>query len=142
MKKRFVLTIILAFAFFGFTSDARTEANASGISFYKGTLSEALAVAKTENKFIFVDVYASWCGPCKKLKTTFKDPQVGAYFNKNFINVRIDGETEEGIKWRARYGISSYPTLLIIASDGYVKTRAEGFMKPQILINFGRRIVP
>jgi len=142
MKKNIAIVIILAFVFFGFKSDVRTEPKKSGIAFFKGSLKEALAVAKVENKFIFADVYATWCGPCKKLKTTFKDAEVGAYFNKNFINIRIDGETEDGIKWRNRYGVRSYPTLLIIGSDGNVKTRAEGFMKPRILINFGRRIMP
>ena len=142
MKKNITIVIFVAFVFLGFKTDDRTDAKSDGIVFFQGNWNEALALAKTENKPIFADVYATWCGPCKKLKSTFKDSQVGAYFNKNFINIRIDGETSAGKKWRNHYEISSYPTLLIIDQNGKVKTRAEGFMKPYILINFGRRIVP
>lgn len=52
-----------------------------GIQFFEGSYAVALAKAKAENKLLFVDIYASWCGPCKRLKaTTFRDPEVGAYF--------------------------------------------------------------
>ncbi|MEZ4839047.1 MAG: hypothetical protein R2782_07815 [Flavobacterium sp.] len=67
---------------------------------------------------------------------------MGAYFNKNFINIAIDGETEEGDKILNRYDIRSYPTLLILDTKGHVLARQTGFMKPYILINFGRRVVP
>lgn len=114
-----------------------------GIQFFKGTFHEALDKAKTENKPIFLDIYATWCGPCKKLKkTTFTDEEVGKYFNKNFINIAIDGETPEGKVLINKYHIRSYPSLLILDNKGEVKTRISGFQKPYILINFGKRIVP
>lgn len=114
-----------------------------GIAFFKGSWEEALIKAKEENKYIFIDFYTTWCGPCKKLKrTSFKDPEVGTYFNKNFINLSIDAESREGIEIARRYGVSSYPTLVITDHTGKQKTRTTGFKKPYILINFGRRIVP
>lgn len=129
--------------YFSFTIPTKDETVAKGIDFFKGTFQEALALAEKEQKYVFVEVYATWCGPCKQLKrTTFKDKEVGAYFNKNFINIAIDGETEEGDKILSRYQIRSYPTLLILDAKGRVLTRQTGFMKPYILINFGRRVVP
>ena len=90
-----------------------------------------------------MDVYASWCGPCKKLKkTTFKDEAVGEYFNKNFICVTIDGETDEGFAIIDKYKVRSYPTLVISDYEGNMLTKTTGFVKPHILINFGKRIVP
>ena len=73
---------------------------------------------------------------------SFKDAKVGEYYNKNFINVTIDAESREGIKIARRYGISSYPTLIITDYNGKPRTKTTGFKKPYILINFGRRIVP
>lgn len=113
-----------------------------GINFFKGSWQQALKQAKKENKFVFVDFYTTWCGPCKKLKRTFKDPKVGDYFNKNFINVSIDAESEEGRKIAYKYGVTSYPTLIITDYKGKKRTRTTGFKKPYILINFGRRLVP
>lgn len=56
-----------------------------GIQFYRGSWEEALALAKSENKLIFLDVYATWCGPCKKLKKyVFSSEKAGNYFNSKF----------------------------------------------------------
>ena len=38
-----------------------------GIDFFHGTWEEALEKATAEEKPIFVDAYAVWCGPCKRM---------------------------------------------------------------------------
>jgi thioredoxin 1 len=140
MKKFLVLFISILFLSF---SSKENKPFKKGINFFKGTYTEALAKAKEENKPVFLDVYASWCGPCKKLKkTTFKDEEVGEYFNKNFICIAIDGETEEGNVILDKYNVRSYPTLIIADYEGNMRTKTTGFVKPHILINFGKRIVP
>jgi len=121
MKK--CITLLFAYClgslFLSFTVPTEEATAAKGIDFFKGTFQEALALAEKEKKYVFVDVYATWCGPCKQLKrTTFKDKEVGAYFNKNFINIAIDGETKEGDEIISRYNIRSYPTLLILDAKG------------------------
>lgn len=143
--KNSIRLFILILSFIPLTSfqtNTFESGQGKGIDFFKGSWEEALQKAKDENKHLFIDFYATWCGPCKQLKKTFKDKEVGAYFNKNFINISIDGETKEGRELMYQYGLNSYPTLLIVDSNGNVKTKSTGFMKPYILINFGRRIVP
>jgi len=131
------------FLVFALSSYNETNYRKKGISFFKGSWEEALLKAKEENKFVFVDFYATWCGPCKKLKrTSFKDSKVGDYYNKNFINITIDAESKEGIKIARQYGVTSYPTLIITDYNGRKRTKTTGFKKPHILINFGRRIIP
>lgn len=140
MKSKYLLLLTFLVCTLSSYSDLPLK---KGITFFKGSWEEALIKAKEENKYIFIDFYATWCGPCKKLKrTSFKDPEVGTYFNKNFISISIDAESKEGIKIARRYGVSSYPTLIITDATGKQKTRTTGFKKPYILINFGRRIVP
>lgn len=135
----FLLNIVIINSSLSHGNDKKQK----GIVFFKGTWIEALVKAKKENKPIFLDIYATWCGPCKQLKrTTFKDKEVGAYFNKNFINFTIDGESEEGRILAQKYQVNAYPTLLIIDQDGSKMTKSVGFLKPYILINFGRRILP
>jgi len=38
-----------------------------GIRFEQGDWATILAKAKSAQKPIFIDVYTSWCGPCKKM---------------------------------------------------------------------------
>jgi thiol:disulfide interchange protein len=96
----------------------------SGISFFNGTLKEAIAKAKAENKFVFFDAYASWCGPCKAMdKEVFTDKTVADYLNAKFVSVRIM-EKGEGPELEKRYkSINGYPSLLFLDTGGMpVKT--------------------
>jgi thioredoxin 1 len=141
MKKTggFILALISIFTLLSFTQNTEKK----GIKFFEGTFQEALLKSSEENKPIFIDVYATWCGPCKKLKkTTFKNEEVGTYFNKNYINIAIDGETKEGLEIVRKYNIEGYPTLMIVDKNGKLLTQNMGFIKPQIMINWGKRIVP
>lgn len=144
MKYSFTLLIVVLslFPLTSFKTKTHSFATSKGIAFFKGTYAEALLKAKEEDKYIFVNFYATWCGNCKQLKKSFKDKEVGTYYNKNFINISIDGESKEGREWMDRYQIQSYPTLLIVDFRGNVLTKSTGVLKPYILINFGRRIVP
>lgn len=137
-----ILIFLCSIVLTSFKTKNFDERKSNGIIFFKGTFEEALSTAKKENKYIFIDFYAKWCGQCKKLKKSFKDEEVGTYFNKNFVNILVDGETKEGRELMNHYQIQSYPTLLIVDYNGRVKTKSIGVLKPYILINFGRRIVP
>lgn len=102
---------------------------AKGIHFRQVSWTEALALSKKEGKPIFVDAFAVWCGPCKQLKAqTFNDPALGANFNERFINISLDTEKGDGVKFADEYEVNSYPTLLFIDSTGKVIKRSEGFV--------------
>ena len=93
--------------------------HAQGISFTQGNWKEVQALAAQENKAIFLDVYTSWCGPCKMMANkVFTQKEAGDYFNANFINYKIDAEKGEGIEIAKKYQISSYPTCLFLTPDG------------------------
>lgn len=145
MKNAFIIAIITASlaAFTYRQSDATSDPNTEqGIQFHKGSWEEALAKAKTENKAVFLDVYASWCGPCKRLKSkTFSDPQVAEYFNKHFVNVSADGEKGEGITLSKTYQVSQYPTLIFTNSEGTVLKYTAGFHNPNELIALAKSIL-
>lgn len=124
------------------TSATHAEVEPSGIYFQDGTIQQALDLAKKQNKIVFVDVFASWCGPCKMLKkSTFVDPMVGEFFNQKFINVAIDAEKGEGIDFAAKYNVRSYPTLLFIRPDGTIVHKAIGFHNAKDFKKLGESVV-
>lgn len=113
----------------------------SGINFQKGSWKEVLALAKKENKIVFVDIYAVWCGPCKMLKkNTFSDESVGKLYNKKFVNVAIDAEVGEGIAIAKKYNVKAYPTLLFVNPDGSIVKSTMGYHNPEDFINLGQSV--
>lgn len=98
--------------------------------------------ARDENKIIFVDIYATWCGPCKLLKrTTFTDKEIGDFFNANFINAAFDGEKGEGRKLMELYLVHSYPTMLFINPDGSIRKAAIGYHTANQLLRTAKGVV-
>lgn len=110
-----------------------------GINFNHGTWEEVLAQAKKEHKIIFVDAYTTWCGPCKRMaKDVFPNKEVGEFFNKYFINYKMDMEKGEGPKFARKYQVNSYPTLLFIDFDGEVVNIGKGARPADQFITLGK----
>lgn len=116
-------TILLLWSWF-----ISTPVKAQGIAFLNDTIFEnVLAKAKSENKVIFLDAYAVWCGPCNfMINNIFPQASVGEYHNENFINLKYDMEQPYGIKIKQKYNVVAYPTLLYIDGDGEVLHRTVG----------------
>lgn len=118
---------------------AGTALSAQGIEFFHGTWEEALAEAEKQEKIIFVDAYAVWCGPCKRMaKEVFTDEKVGDFHNKNFINMKLDMEKAESTSFRRNHSVSAYPTLFYIDYTGKLIMQVKGARQAQDLINLGK----
>ncbi|MCS7036734.1 MAG: thioredoxin family protein [Saprospiraceae bacterium] len=113
---------------------------AQGIRFFEGKWPEAQAKAKAEERLIFADAFASWCGPCKRMAATvFTDPKVGEFFNEHFVNVKYDMEKPENAEFARKYPVGAYPTLMILDADGKVVQKHVGAMTAEGLIAFGQK---
>lgn len=101
---------------------------AQGIEFQTKPYSELLKMAKEQDKLIFVDVYTSWCGPCKNMaKNIFTQEKAGSFYNANFINLQVDAEnSEDGRQIAKDFMVTAYPTLLFINGDGELVYRFLG----------------
>lgn len=133
----------------------------SGIKFESGiSWNDILLKAKAEKKFIFVDCFSTWCGPCKWMsKNIFPQKEVGDFFNEHFINVAIqmDRTAKDSDEVKARYNdaakiakyynINSYPTYLFFSPDGEavhyvvgsIKTSKEFISAAEDALNPGRQ---
>ncbi|WP_312296471.1 thioredoxin family protein [Chryseobacterium sp.] len=112
---------------------------AQGIKFEDSNFASILAKAKKENKLIFVDAYASWCGPCKLMvKNIFPLQSVGDYYNAHFINAKIDMEKGEGIELAKKYNVKAFPTYLFIDGNGEAVHRTLGYVEEKDFIQFAK----
>ncbi len=97
------------------------------IEFETGSWAEVIQKAKKENKPIFVDAFAVWCGPCKWMaKSVFTNDTVADFYNSNFVNVKMDMEKGEGIELAKKWKIQAYPTLLYFSPEGEMIHRICG----------------
>jgi len=139
MKKIFLsLFIVLAIQNLSYSQE-KPHSSPEGMQFFEGSWEEALLLAQKENKPIFLDVYAVWCGPCKALqRNTFPDASVGEYFNTNFINVSLDGEKGDGITVAQELNVQAYPSLFILNSSGNPVAYYPGYLRPLEFLEFGK----
>ncbi|MGC5744057.1 thioredoxin family protein [Chryseobacterium sp. NFX27] len=110
-----------------------------GIKFEDSNFAAILAKAKKENKLVFVDAYASWCGPCKLMvKNIFPLQTVGDFYNSHFVNAKIDMEKGEGIGLAKKYNVKAFPTYLFINGDGEEVHRTLGYVEEKDFIQFAK----
>ncbi|MFK8044224.1 MAG: thioredoxin family protein [Crocinitomicaceae bacterium] len=140
MKKNITIILsilVLTFLGFAFTnSEIDKSEDSAGIQFFDGTWEEALVKAKKENKLIFVDAYAVWCGPCKILaKKYFTKENVGKYYNASFINYKMDMEKDKnGPRLSGKWGLRAYPTLYFVNIDESVVHSSVGLIDDKALL--------
>jgi thioredoxin-related protein len=111
-----------------------------GINFFQGNFEELKKEASKQKKFIFVDCYTSWCGPCKWLaKNVFTNKNVAKFYNENFINYSIDMEKGDGKEFAKKYKISAYPTLLFLDYKGNIQHRFVGACDTITFLSIGKQ---
>ena len=129
----FMLVVLMTSA----SSNSETE-----IDFQNIDLTQAKAQAIKTGKYIFIDCYTDWCGPCKRMAaTSFKDARVAEVFNKQFINIKIEMEKDkDGPETALMYKIKAYPTLLIIDGKGNLVKQAIGMQSADGLIALAKSV--
>ena len=107
-----------------------TQAVSKGITFQNLSLKEALSKAQTENKYVFIDVYATWCGPCKYLASNiFTDDALGTYMNKHYVSIQLDGEKGDGLSLMYEHQLEAFPTMLFMSPDGKLHKKIVGVVE-------------
>lgn len=114
MNKRIILTIIVTISCIGFLN--------AQVDFIQvkssDEMEEVWRLAANENLSVFVDVYASWCGPCKWMDANvFAAVEAGNYMNEGFVNVKMDGESPFGSVFARENGLQAYPSLFVFNSE-------------------------
>ncbi|MBE7436980.1 MAG: thioredoxin fold domain-containing protein [Spirochaetales bacterium] len=90
-----------------------------------GSLAEARDAARQSGKPVYLDIYAEWCGFCRKL---FHEEYPRSEFQEaiqHFVRVRLDGEKHPRIM--QEFGIRGFPTIVIFNSQGQEIERIQGY---------------
>jgi thiol:disulfide interchange protein len=100
----------------------------------------ALKESETTRRPLFVDVYGPNCFFCRQLDaSTFRDPTVVSTLNEKFVPLKIDGNQN---MWLVNaLGITRYPTIVISAPDGTIRTSRTGFIDSATMQAELRRIL-
>lgn len=127
----FSLIAVFAMAFV----PAGNTGNGSKLNYFEGTYEEAVALAKKEDKLLFMDAYTSWCGWCKELdKRTFSNKNLADYMNSHFVILKMDMESTAGVPLAKKFNVNAYPTLLFINEKEKVSHRIEGFLEAKEML--------
>ena len=112
---------------------------AQGLVFQTGDWKTMLSKARAEDKLVFVDVYTTWCGPCKEMdRKVFPDQAVGAFFNTAFINYKLDAEKGEGPGISDNYHVGAFPTYLFVNGNGELIHKSVGLSQAAEFLAIGQ----
>ncbi len=112
------------------------------IQFEQGSWADVKAKAKKENKYIFVDAFTEWCGPCKAMaKNVFPAKEVGDFYNKNFVSYKFDMEKGEGEQFAKTYQVNAYPTLVYFSPTGEMVHKGIGGRSNEGFIELGENAI-
>jgi len=105
---------------------------------------QVLKKAKKEKKYIFIDCFTTWCGPCKKMdKEVYTNDSVADLLNAKFISVKVQMDSTTADNYFTRtwyktakeietsYRIVEYPTFLFFSPNGEVVYKDLGYKAPK-----------
>ena len=145
MKNTLLLLGFLSFAFVtckttsnASRSDSSSKTTYSSVQWYTPeNIGDMHAKSAEEDLRLFVDISASWCGYCKKMKkNVYTLPSVISAMNSKFVSVSLDGEVGDGKTLYSKYNLEGFPTQLILDSKGNVIRRNVGYLDETRLLAF------
>jgi thioredoxin-related protein len=116
------------------------------------TPQELKIAQQNEPRLVYVDVYTSWCGWCKKMEAeAFQDSFIVHYLNEHYYAVKFDAETSATISFNdsnyqtqtgAKYndlaiyfleGKLFFPSSAILGKNSKRITSVKGYLTPEKL---------
>jgi thiol-disulfide isomerase/thioredoxin len=106
----------------------------TSIKWHKGSIDSAFALAKAQQKLVFVYWGASWCPACNELRSQLFTSKQFAEGLAGAIPVFLDGDKDYAQSWGEFFQISSYPTMLILDEQKRELLRLSEFISPSQFI--------
>jgi uncharacterized protein YyaL (SSP411 family) len=85
--------------------------------------------ARTEHRFVLLDLEAVWCHWCHVMaETTYQDPAVVKLVGERYLAVRVDQDSDPALA--SRYQDWGWPATIILAPDGAELVKRRGYIPP------------
>ncbi|PYV14403.1 MAG: hypothetical protein DMG07_12050 [Acidobacteria bacterium] len=93
------------------------------------SLAEARGKAAAGGLLIIVDLFTDWCGWCREMdRNTWANPAVLAK-GRSYVFLKLNAETDpDGMELQKKFGVQSYPMVLLLDSSGAEFERLEGYL--------------
>ena len=148
MKKLLLFIVIIGFTFSGMAQEIKIN----WMSF-----EEAVTAQAKQPKKIMMDMFTTWCGPCRMLdKNTFQHKDVASYVNENYYAVKFNAEGDGDIKYKdetfsnpnfdasrkgrnsqhqlaGAFGVTAYPTIIFLDENADLLLPVKGYHNPKQL---------
>jgi thiol-disulfide isomerase/thioredoxin len=93
------------------------------IDWHEGDPDAAFAHAASAGLPVFLYWGAAWCPPCNRIKATVFERSDFLALAPSFVALHIDGDSAGAQQLAERFGLRSYPTLIVYHPDGAEITR-------------------
>ena len=128
--------VLAAAVFFGVPVAASADSNLQWVAWSK----DVLAKAKSENRFVILDLEAVWCHWCHVMEqTTYRDAKVTGLLKSKYLTVRVDQDANPDLS--ARYGDWGWPATIIFAPDGTELVKRRGYIPPEDMVSLLQAII-
>ena len=118
------------------------------------SVEEVEVLQKKEPRKVLIDVFTTWCGPCKMMmKNTFSNNNVIDYINTYYYAIKFDAESGENVNFKGNtytnpdfrpnvrgrnsqhqfaqaLGVNSYTTIIYMDENMDVITPIKGYLTP------------
>jgi hypothetical protein len=111
-------------------SSSAGSGDVKGIAWTKSDrLAPVLEQAQKLKKPVFLEFFATWCGPCKVMdREVFSKPEVYEYLNQHFISYHVDVDAPSGKPISEIYEVTGMPSVVFVDPQGVVLERELGLI--------------
>lgn len=110
-------------------------AQSGGTLFSPAGYDVVLGQARQSNRPVFVKIYLDGCPHCTSIDSLLASSRVGDFYNRHFLNVKIEANSDASKNLQTRYGITypEFPLFLFFSPQGTLEHIATPHRVPDLI---------